>query len=49
MEAIEIDRNSSVGIQKQLYLAIKHLIEANIWQPGTKVPPSRVLSAGTGA
>lgn len=44
MEAIEIDRNSSVGIQKQLYLAIKHLIEANIWQPGTKVPPSRVLS-----
>ena len=41
---IQIDRSSSVGIQKQIYLSVKHLVEAGIWRNGHKIPSSRDLA-----
>lgn len=43
-KAIQIDRSSKIGIEKQLYLAVKQLIESGVWQKGTKLPSSRDLA-----
>lgn len=43
-QTIEIDRTSGISIQKQIYLAVKHLIESRRWQNGMQVPSSRDLS-----